>query len=150
MKTKREIIIDAFEEAGLSSYTYDLEVEEIQSALRNLNALASSLDLSSTNFGYNTGGGLDDNSGIPDGVYLAIYMLLARSLAGKYGKQLTPQQSITLSTAVQSLYAWKAKNSLGVMANDSRMPLGAGNKQYRYQQNFQDAALYSLDDGNEY
>lgn len=150
MTTKREIIKAAFEQIGLASYTYDLEVEELVSALKYLDNIALSLDLSGLNFGYNAGNDIDAESNIPAGADLFLIMSLANILSASYGKALTPDQKSILTNAQKNVEAWSARNNLRPVANDPRMPLGAGRKNSYLRQTFQSADYQRLEDGNDY
>jgi hypothetical protein len=50
--TKRQFISAAFEEIGLASYVFDLQPEQLQSALRRLDAMMADWNAKGIRLGY--------------------------------------------------------------------------------------------------
>jgi len=133
--TKRELIMQAFEEIGLAAYVFDLTPEQLQSALRRMDAMVAGWNSNGVRIGYPLpsspdASNIDADSGIPDFAYEAVFLGLAVRLAPSYGKQLAPETK-----------AW-ADNAYSNMANQvttptperqmpNTLPRGQGSKPWR-------------------
>jgi hypothetical protein len=133
--TKRELIMQAFEEIGLAAYVFDLTPEQLQSALRRMDAMVAGWNSNGVRIGYPLpsspdSSNLDADSGVPDYANEAIFLGLAVRLAPSYGKQVA-----------QETKAW-ADAAYGNMANQvaaptperqmpSTLPRGQGSKPWR-------------------
>src|SRR5205823_3620714 len=73
MATKRALILSALGEIGLADYLFDASPEDLQDALDRLNRMAAQWDGQGIRVGFNLGGGLDDESGVPDSCEEAFY-----------------------------------------------------------------------------
>lgn len=134
--TKREYIAAAFDEIGLASYTFDLEPEQIQSALRRLDAMMAEWNAKGIRLGYPlplspSDSDLDEQTYVPDSANEAIITNLGIRLAPSLGKQVSPDTKITARLAYNTL------SSRAAMPNEmqypSNLPSGAGNKPYSVQ-----------------
>jgi hypothetical protein len=90
--TKRQFVTAALEEIGLASYVFDLQPEQLQSALRRLDALMADWNGKGIRLGYPLPSSpqdsdLDEESNVPDAANEAVILNLAIRLAPSYGKQ---------------------------------------------------------------
>lgn len=129
--TKRQLIEEAYAELALASYSFDLSPEEMQAALRRMDAMMAMWDRKGILVGYALtsdpdASSLDTDSGLPLHAIEPVYMNLAVRLCGAKGKQLSP------TTAA------KAKEGYDVLMLDASapreqqlrygLPAGAGHK----------------------
>jgi hypothetical protein len=130
IKTKGEFVTEAFEELGLASYVFDLAPEQLQSALRKLDAMMSTweargLPLKYLQPGTSGTSALADTSGVPDRADEAIRTNLALRLAPGVGKQAPPELRAIAKQSLSALFAYAALPA--EMQTPSGMPAGAGN-----------------------
>jgi hypothetical protein len=141
--TKRELITQAFEEIGLASYVFDLTPDQLQSAMRRLDAMIASWNANGIRIGYPLpsspdAGNIDDDSGIPDAAVEAVYLNLALRLAPGFGKQVLPESKQHADMAYNCLA------NAAVLPTPERelpgtMPRGQGTKPWR---NFNNPFVY--------
>ena len=84
--TKRQFVEQAFEEIGLATYTFDLSPEQMQSALRRLDAMVATWNGAGIRIGYPLPSSpqdsdLDTETNVPDMSNEAIYTNLAIKIA---------------------------------------------------------------------
>lgn len=133
--TKQQLIEHAFEELALAGYVFDLGPDELQSALRRLDAMMAAWSGVAIAIGYSVPASpaiskLDDDSGLPDGAGEAVFMNLAVRLAASRGKALSAQ---TLVAAKRGYDALLAVAAAPTAQQASGLPLtGAGNKPWRH------------------
>jgi hypothetical protein len=137
--TKREFVVQAFEEIGYASYVYDLQPEQLELALRRLDSMVATWNSKGIRLGYpmpaNPGeSSLDDDTEVPDYANEAIYVNLAVRIAGTVGKTLSPDTRINGAQLYKSLLREAARPMK--MQLPSTMPSGAGNKGWRYDDAF--------------
>jgi len=128
--SKREFIDAGYEEIGMASYTFDLEPEQYQGALRTLDAMMAEWNAKGIRLGYPIpstpdGGDLTEASTVPDSANQAIITNLAIRLAPKHGK------TVSIETKVAAKSAYNALLSIACLPNEMQlpaMPAGAGNK----------------------
>ncbi|MES2781724.1 MAG: packaged DNA stabilization gp4 family protein [Pseudomonadota bacterium] len=125
--TKRQIISEAFSEIGKGDYSFDMQPEEFQSALRRLDAMMATWGATvNIRIGYSGGNGFGDvgaETEVPDWAVTAMYLNLAISLAPTYGKTVsvgTKQQAKTALDSIMNATTVVATRYLGGYA-------GAGN-----------------------
>jgi hypothetical protein len=136
--TKRQLIEDAFDEMGLPAYVFELAPEQLQTALRRLDTMMAEWDLRGLRLGFPLGGptssDISADTGLPLGAVPAVVTNLAIRLAPSHGKTVAPETKsdarIYLNTlmtyaAFPNEYQWQ-----------STLPLGAGNKPWRWLQTF--------------
>jgi hypothetical protein len=97
---KRQFISAAFEEIGLASYVFDLQPEQLQSALRRLDAMMADWNAKGIRLGYPLPSSpqdsdLDEDTLVPDSAYEAIICSLGIRLAPSYGKQVMIETKTT-------------------------------------------------------
>ena len=132
--TKRQFIEEAFEEIGLGAYSYDLQPEDYQSALKRMDSMLAVWNVKGVRIGYPLPSSpedsdLDQETNVPDGANLAITTNLALGLAGRYGKIISQETKQTARSSYRALSNWVSeppkKNLPGTM------PRGAGQKPWR-------------------
>lgn len=105
--TKRHIVSEAFAEIGKGSYTFDMQPEEYQMALRRLDAMMATWGAAANiRIGYSGGNGfgeVSDETEVPDWAVSAMYLNLAISLAPAYGKTVSPDTKINAKQALDSI-----------------------------------------------
>lgn len=128
MITKGDIVRQAFQHLRISGLTNKATPEDTQLALQTLESML----LAWTNKGLNLSWNKSDNfvdpdpqedSGISDADYEAIYVNLAVKLAVPFGKP--PTQ---LDSFARELYAGLFSTELHTQQNNAYMPLGSGNR----------------------
>lgn len=133
--TKRQLVNQAFEEIGIASYEYDLESEELQSALRKLDIMLAIWNSKGIRIGFPLVGSpensdLDTESNVTDMAVEAIVLNLACRLAALFGKQLTRETKQYASSSYKSLLSLNAKPN--EMRFPQTLPAGQGQKPWRY------------------
>jgi len=132
--SKRQFVTAAFEEIGLASYVFDLQPEQLQSALRRLDAMMASWNALGIRLGYPLPSSpqfsdIDAESEVPDSANEAIITNLAIKLAPGYGKQVMPETKATAKETYNTLLS-RAAAPLEQQLPGT-MPSGAGNKPWR-------------------
>jgi hypothetical protein len=132
--TKQDLIHQAFEEIGVAAYTFDLSADQLQSALRQLDAMMAAWNARGLRLGYpspsTTGGSaLTDSSGLSDLAVEAVYMNLALRLAPPLGKTVSPELKANAKQSLDALFARAAVPPERQLPAD--VPAGAGNKRWR-------------------
>jgi hypothetical protein len=132
--TKRQFVAAAFDEIGLASYAFDLTPEQLQSALRRLDALVAAWNALGIRLGYplpssTQDSDLDEQTNVPDSSIEALYTNLAIKLAPSYGKQVAIETKVTAKESYNTLLSRAALPMLQQLP--STMPSGAGNKPWR-------------------
>lgn len=134
MTTKRQLVLDAFNEIGLADYVFDIPVEQLQFGVRKLDALMAEwngmgLRLSYALPGDVDGGSLDTESGIPDRAWQAVVTNLAVRLAPSLGRPIMPETKAAADRALNMLLGkvMPPEQSFG------RTVAGAGNRTWRWQ-----------------
>jgi len=131
--TKREIVEAAFEEIGLSEYVFDLQPQQLESALRRLDAMMATWNGRGIRLGYPlpsspTDSDLDEDSYLPDAANEAAITNLAIRIAPSYGKTPSAETKSAAKIAYDLLLS-KAAHPIE-MQLPSTMPRGAGNKPF--------------------
>jgi len=127
--TKRQFVNQAFIELGLASYQFDLSAEDLQTALRQLDAMMAAWNAIGirVNYplpGYPDSSDLDDETGVPDAANEAIYANLAIRIAPSFGK------IVSVDTKLQARNAYNALASKFAQPGERKLPpntpIGAG------------------------
>ena len=125
--TKNDIILQAFGEIGKAGTEFDLQPEDMQTALRKLDAmLATWGGALGVRIGYAGGDGKGDlgvDTMVPDWAYEALYLNLALRLCPDYGKTPNP---VTVKDAKAALDAVRNRTVMVSTRNISGYA-GAGN-----------------------
>lgn len=132
--TKRQFVSQAFEEIGYAQYVFDLEPEQMQAALRRLDAMVATWNGRGIQIGYPLttspeNADLDEETEVPDWAAEAIYLNLAIRLAPTVGKQVSMDTKMAARSAYRLVIA--RMTDPNEMSYPSTMPAGAGNKPWR-------------------
>jgi hypothetical protein len=132
--SKLQFVQAAFEEIGLASYVFDLQPQQIESALRRLDAMMADWNGKGIRLAYPIpsnpeNSDINAETGVPDSANEAIITNLALRLAPSYGKQIMPQTQVVARNAYQTLLNRAAMPTEQQMPGT--MPAGAGNKPWR-------------------
>lgn len=150
--TKRQFVEEAFEELGFASYIYDLAPEQLQAALRRLDAMMASWNANGIRLGYPLSSSpedseLDTETNVPDSANEAIYLALAVRLAPTVGKQVSPETKQSAKAAYNNMLTQLIE--LPEM-QFQRLPSGAGNKSWRFNNDpFLEPPTSSIETGND-
>ena len=130
--TKRALITQAYEDAGMASYVFDLTPEDLQSALRKLDAMLAMWARKGVNLGYAQSlgpddGDLDQDSGIPTSAVFAVTSNLAKYVAATYGKTPPPE---TMQAAKEGYEALMMPTRIPEIPMPRTMPRGAGSRRW--------------------
>jgi len=136
--SKRQFVAAAFEEIGLASYVFDLSPEQLQSALRRLDAMIADWNGKGIRLGYPLPGSpqdsdLDEPTLVPDSANQAILTNLAIRIAPSYGKVVMPETKAVAKDSYNTLL------QRATMPPEQQIPAtrpaGAGNKPWRVYDN---------------
>ena len=134
--TKRQLITASFDEIGLASNEFDIQPEELESALRRLDSMMAEWNVQGIRVGYPlssiANNSLDLDSGVPDSATEAIITNLAIRIAPSYGRQVSRDTKVAASKAYDTLLM----RSLALQPHEKQypgtLPVGAGNRRYRF------------------
>ena len=132
--SKRQFVVQAFEEIGYASYIYDIAPEQLNSALRTLDAMMASWNAIGIRIGYPLtslpeNADLDTLTDVQDSATEAIYLNLAMRLAPRVGKTLAQETKKAAKSAYDNLLVKLAQPIDQKLPTN--MPSGAGNKGWR-------------------
>lgn len=136
--SKRQFVAAAFEEIGLASYVFDLQPEQLQSALRRLDVMMAEWNAKGIRLGYPIPDSpqfsdLDEPSEVPDSANEAIITNLALKVAPGFGRTPMADTKITAKAAYNTLLSRAAMPMEQQFPNT--LPAGAGNKPWRMYDN---------------
>lgn len=136
--TKRQFVENAFEEIGYASYVYDLQTEQLQSAMCRLDSMMGTWNGKGIRLGYSIpsnpdSGDLDEDSGIADFANEAVYLNLAIRIAPMVGKMVSLETKAAAKAAYIEMARYFARPRQ--MKLPTTMPAGAGNKPWRREDN---------------
>lgn len=137
--TKRQFVTGAFEEIGLADYVFDLSPEQLEGALRRLDAMMMEWNAQGIRLGYPSPSSpqdsdLDTETNTPDSAWEAVITNLAVRIAPGYGKTVSPDTKMLAKNAYNVLLQ-RATFPLEQQL-PSTMPSGAGNKPWWYDNPF--------------
>ena len=150
--TKRQFVEQAYEEIGYASYVFDLEPEQLESAMRRLDAMMMPWNGKGIRLGYPAPpspelSNLDEETNVPDSANEAIYTNLAIRLAPTIGKQ------VSMETKAAAKAGYNVLMQRAAMPQEqqlpSSMPAGAGNKPWRNDRPFLDTPEDPLSAGGD-
>lgn len=129
--TKREFIVAALEEIGLTS-AYDLAADELAASLKRLDNMMATWNANGLRLGYPlpdtpADSDIDDNTNVPDRANEAIVTNLAVRLAPMYGKTVSQDTKVSASQAYRVVANYAVAPLPRAMPNDA-VPAGAGAK----------------------
>lgn len=125
MTTKRQLIMDAFEEIGIAE-SFDVSPEEMQSCLRRMDSMAAEWDGVGIRVGYNLGGALDDEAGIPDTANNCFAVNLGTRIARKFGKTVTTEAKVEAAQALNAMMV--ARRVMPEVPYPPGLPIGTGSR----------------------
>lgn len=133
--TKRQFVEQAFEEIGLAAYVYDLTPEQLQSALRRLDAMMAGWNVNGIRVGWPMpstpdASDLDVDTKVADVANEAIYLNLGVRLAPSFGKTLSPDTKADADAAYSNLLNQTAAPTPERQLPNT-LPRGAGTKPWR-------------------
>ena len=137
--SKRQFVTAAFEEIGLASYVFDLQPQDLETALRRLDAMIAEWHAKSIRLGYPIPGSpqfsdINAPSEVPDSANEAIICNLAMRLAPGFGKTLN---ALTASTAKMGYNTLLSRATMPMEQQFPRtLPAGAGQKPWRWDDPF--------------
>ena len=148
--TKRQFVTSAFEEIGLADYVFDLSPEQLESALRRLDAMIAEWNAKGIRLSYPLPSSpqdsdLDQETFVPDAAYEAVITNLAVRIAPGYGKTVLPDTKMVAKGAYDTLLQ-RATFPLEQQFPDT-MPSGAGNKPWWYDNPFLQQPVDPVDAG---
>jgi hypothetical protein len=128
--TRRDFVNGALEEIGLATYAYDVTAEELNSAMRRLDAMMAEWNAKGIRIGYPLPSGpgtgsLDDQTECPDSAWEAVICNLAIRIAPAYGKQVMIETKTSAKRAYNTLLNL---HTAPIEMQLPQMPAGAGNK----------------------
>ncbi len=136
MFSKRNLVNMAFNDLALAGYIFDLTPDEMQTAVLTMDSMMALWETQGIRVGYAMttdpdSADLDQPSGIPDWMNMAVYKNLAIMMAASFGKAVPP----SLAVAAKTAYDWV----LGLVASNppqmqfkGNLPMGAGWKMTNY------------------
>lgn len=130
MTTKRDVILQAFEELGLAEYNFDLSPDEMSTARKRLDRMMAEWEMKVTT-GYMIPFNPDDSDendecGVPDGIINAMAMNLAVRLAPGLGKVLSLETRVGAKNAYDAMLGFLAV--IPTLKYPNTLPVGSGNK----------------------
>lgn len=133
--TKRQFVEGAFEEIGMANYVFDLQPEQLQSALRRLDAMMMEWNAQGIRLGYPIASSPQDSdlstqTETPDSAWEAVITNLAVRIAPGYGKAVSPDTKVIAKNAFNTLLQ-RATFPLEKQLPET-MPIGQGNKPWRW------------------
>lgn len=136
--SKRQFVAAAFEEIGLASYVFDLSPEQLQSAMRRIDAMMADWNGKGIRLGYPLPNSpqdsdLDEPTLVPDWANEAIITNGAVRLAPGYGKVVMPETKAVAKDSYNTLL--QRATMPPEQQLPATMPAGAGNKPWRVYDN---------------
>tara|TARA_R110002126_G_scaffold37750_6_gene113491 strand:- start:191 stop:667 length:477 start_codon:yes stop_codon:yes gene_type:complete len=133
--TKKQFIEDAFDEVGLASYVYDLTADELQTQLRKLDRMMANWIGKGIVIGYPLPSSpstslITSETTVPDSANEAIVCNLAIRIAPSFGKVVSQDTLMSARSGYQTLLSRATMPK--EMQLPGTMPLGQGNKPWRY------------------
>lgn len=132
--SKRQFVEAAFSEIGLASYVFDLQPQDLEQALRRLDAMMAEWNAKGIRLGYPLPGSpqfsdINAESEVPDSANEAIICNLGIRIAAGYGKAIMPQPMMIAKQAYNTLLS---RATMPPQQQFPRtLPSGAGNKPWR-------------------
>jgi hypothetical protein len=133
--TKLDFIKSGYEEIGLADYVFDLQAEDISSALLRLDSMMAEWDVRGIRVGYPLTSSPNDSASdtefdVPLFATGAIIYNIAVLLGAKEGKIVSPATKKAAKEGLDNLYLQCVH--IPVQQQPRRMPIGAGNRRYRF------------------
>ena len=151
--SKREFVEQAYASVGYAAYTFDLSPEQIQNAVRLMDAMMATWNAVGIRVGYpipavpNEAVDLDAPTGVPDRANEAIYLNLGIRIAPGIGKTISPEHKQSAKAAYDALLFVAAFPK--EMQLPAGTPLGAGHRSDEAGHAFSPQLEEPLDAGND-
>ena len=126
MTTKRSLIEAAVAELIGPQFALSLSPERLQDALGRVNRMAAQWDGIGIRVGFNLGGGIDAESGIPDTAEECFVLNGALRIAPTFGKSPSAETKKNAAAAFNALYVSLGRTPLA--PRSAALPMGAGNR----------------------
>lgn len=126
-KTRRQLITAALGELGIAN-EFDVDPEELTSAVTKLNGMLASWNAKGLRVGYSPGSDIEGETGVPDAADDAVTLNLAIRLAPGIGKAPHPALVVDARRAYLALLTQRVK--LIPVQLPAEMIAGAGNRRY--------------------
>jgi hypothetical protein len=128
--TKRQLVIEALTEIGLSSYSFDLSTDQIEQAIKRLDSMVASWGARGIRLGFPLPGSPEEadantETNLPDWAWEAVITNLAVRIAPAYGKTVGPD---TKATARESYHTLLGRFAMPDEMQTGALPAGAGHK----------------------
>jgi len=128
--TKRQLVLAAMAEIGLSSYSFDLSTDQLEQALYRLDSMVAAWGARGIRLGYPLPGSPEASNiyaepGLPDWAWDAVVTNLAVRIAPSYGKQTSPD---TKATARELYNTLLGRFAVPPEIQRDTLPAGAGHK----------------------
>lgn len=132
--TRRDFIEGALEEIGLATYIFDMQPEQLQSAMKRLDNMMAEWNAKGIRLAYPIPAGpgtgdLDDQTDVPDSAWQAVVTNLALRIAPSFGRTPMPETKAAAKRAFNTIAGISAKPREVQLR---QLPAGAGNKPWRY------------------
>lgn len=129
--TKRQVVLAAYNGIGFSDDEFEITAEELESALKILDAMMALWNAKGINLGYNApsspdNSDLDDDSGLPDHATEAAWTNLSVRLAPTFGKAASPVITMLANDSYKVLFIQSVQPR--DRAQNGTQLTGAGNK----------------------
>ncbi len=137
--TKGQFVEEAFAELGMALYTFDIQPQQLETALKRLDAMMATWNAKGIRLGYPLPSNPQDSTlatptEVPDSANEAIIANLAIRLAPQYGKTVAIDTRTTAKLGYDTLLA-RATFPLEQQF-PATLPLGAGQKPWRWDNPF--------------
>lgn len=128
--TKRQLVIGAMAEIGLSNYAFDLSTDQLEQALKRLDAMVATWGARGIRLGFPLPGSPEASdmyaeTGLPDWAWDAVITNLAVRIAPSYGKALSME---TKATARETYNTLLGRFAMPSEIRRDVLPAGAGYK----------------------
>lgn len=132
--TKQQLLNQAFGAIGKSVNIFNIDADTMQDALRSMDGMLATWNAKGIRLGYALpsspdSSSLEDDSGLPDSAYEAVYLNTSIRIAPFIGKQVSPDLKTSARDAYEVLLARAAMPAQQQLPNT--LARGAGNKPWR-------------------
>ena len=133
--SKRDLVAQAFEAIGLAAYVFDLTPDQMQSAVRKMDAMVASWNVNGIRIAYPLPSSpdmsdLDDPVPCPDYAIEPLYLGLGIRIAPTVGKVVSPETKMMFDAAYKIMEGVFAVPAIERQLPGT-MPRGAGTKPWR-------------------
>ena len=150
--TKKQFVVQAYEEIGMANYVFDLQPEQLQSAARRLDAMMALWNSKGIRIGYPITTepedvDLDTETNVPDAANEAIFQNLAIKLAPGLGKVVPQELKMSAADGLRTLTERGSRPAN--RQTPKGWPRGAGNKTWRRNSTFTQEPVEGLEAGDD-